>query len=158
MSAVFDQEQYFQQYPVPVSIDSTTKILEQMKKCICKININQKKGTGFFCNIPSKDIKVFITNNNILDEKIIKINKNLIVTLYDDTQIEIALIKKNMYTNEEYDTTIIEIKEEEEKKIKGYIDYINLDESIFDKDIEKNKSLYILQYPNIYYKDNECKE
>ena len=154
MSADFDQEQYFQEYPEPVSIDSTTKILKQMKKCICKININQKKGTGFFCNIPSKAVKVFVTNNHILDEKILKINKNLIVTLYDDTQIEIELNKKKIYTNEEYDTTIIEIKAEEEKKIENYIEYINLDESILDKDIQKNKSLYVLQYPNIYYKDN----
>ena len=31
----------------PVSLNGTENILYQMKKCVCKININGIKGTGF---------------------------------------------------------------------------------------------------------------
>ena len=147
------REKYLQQYPIPVSIDCTTKILEQMKKCICKIKINQTIGTGFFCNILSKNKKVMITNNHIINEEVLKENKNLIVTLNDDTKIEIDLNNKKMYTNIEYDTTILEIKKEEENKLVDLIDYLIFEESKLDTK-QINKSLYILQYPNILYKGN----
>ena len=151
MSSDFIKGKYLSGYPIPVSIDCTTKILDQMKKCICKININSEKGgTGFFCYIPSHDKKVIITNNHIIDEDTLKKNNKLEVKLYDDQKIEIELNDKKMYTNIEYDTTIIEIKKEEEKKITDYIDYIYLDENIYkDKEII-NKSIYILQYPRCF--------
>jgi hypothetical protein len=64
--------------PIIIPFDCTKKILEQMKKCICKITIDKEKGTGFFCKIPFPDknnmIPVFITNNHVinkLDEKIV---------------------------------------------------------------------------------------
>ena len=55
-----------------------------LEKCICKINIeikekNQlKTRTGFFCNIPSKKMKVLFTNNHLLDEEFIKTQNQLI--------------------------------------------------------------------------------
>ena len=65
-------------YPKSISLEGTKIILEQMKNIICKINIGNKKGIGFFCKIPYIDnnnnlLKVFITKNNIIDEKRIKI-------------------------------------------------------------------------------------
>ena len=73
--------------------------------------------------------------------------------MHNEQKIEIELNDKKMYTNIEYDTTIIEIKNEDEKEIKDYIDYIYLDESIFNEDKEIiNKNIYILQYP-IFYTD-----
>ena len=36
--------------------------------CICKIIGKTKTGSGFFCEIPEKNIKLLITNNHILDE------------------------------------------------------------------------------------------
>ena len=46
-----------------------------------KINNNYKyiSGMGFSCNIPSKKIKVLITNNNIIDEEFLSNQKNLII-------------------------------------------------------------------------------
>ena len=48
----------------PVNIERTTTILNQMMNCICKIKINGRFGTGFFCKIPfrKKIIKVLMTN------------------------------------------------------------------------------------------------
>ena len=42
-------------YPKPIFYESTKKILEQMAKNICKINIDGKRGTGFFTKIPVDD-------------------------------------------------------------------------------------------------------
>ena len=152
MSSDFIKEKYLQGYPIPVSIDCTTIILEQMKKCICKINLDvEKEGTGFFCYIPGQDKKVMITNNHVVDENILKNNNKLTVRVYKDQEIEIDLNDKKIYTNIEYDTTIIEINKDEENKINDYIDYIDLDKSIFNKEKEIiNKSIYILQYPKYY--------
>ena len=49
---------------------------------------------------------------------------------------------RKIYTNEKYDTTIIEIKPEKDK-----INYfLELDEEIFQENLSK-ESIYILQYP-----------
>ena len=62
-------------YPNLISYESTVKIKEQMEKNICKINIGIEQGTGFFCKIPFPDknnmIPVLITNNHVIDEKIL---------------------------------------------------------------------------------------
>ena len=42
-------------YPEPVTIKETKEILEQMKKCICKIYSSRE--TGFFCLIPYNNKK-----------------------------------------------------------------------------------------------------
>lgn len=42
------KEKYIITSPIPVSIEGTQKILNQMKKCVCKIH-NGATGTGFFC-------------------------------------------------------------------------------------------------------------
>ena len=39
-------------YPNIIPFDSSQKIIEQMKKDICKIKIGEEQGTGFFCKIP----------------------------------------------------------------------------------------------------------
>ena len=58
-------------YPRPVFFEETKKILEQMKTSICKINIDGKKGTGFFTKIPinEKLIPVFITNHHVINKE-----------------------------------------------------------------------------------------
>ena len=55
-------------------------------------------------------------------------------------------IERNIYFSEEYDVTLIEIKEEDEIK-----DFLELDNNLFQDDAEIiyiNKSIYVLQYPN----------
>ena len=50
--------------PLPITTNKTSTILEQMKKCICKIINRNGRGTGFFCYIPCDNYKipVLITN------------------------------------------------------------------------------------------------
>ena len=48
----FQKETAFTDYPKIISFDSSQKIIEQMAKDICKINISEEQGTGFFCKIP----------------------------------------------------------------------------------------------------------
>ena len=48
------KEKLLDDYPIPISIDCTKVILEQMEKCIFKIKNKKGKGTGFFCLISYK--------------------------------------------------------------------------------------------------------
>jgi len=145
------KEKILEVYPNPVSIECTSKILEQMKKCICKISNIKGEGTGFFCHILKKNLTLMITNNHFINEEILKKKSKIEVSLNDGEEtIEIALNNKKLYTNEEYDITIIEINGE---KIEHYID---LDESILEENKKiYNKNIYILQYSR--YNSNEMK-
>ena len=132
----------------PVDIESTKKILEQLMNCICKIKIKERIGTGFFCKIPlrKETIKVLITNYHILNEKDLKENKALNLTLNNDKEtLTIDLkITGETYFNENYDITIIEINEKD-----NIIEYLELDNNLFQDNSEriyKHKSIYILHY------------
>ena len=104
-------------YPTVISYECTKKIIEQMEKNICRIKIDNIQGTGFFCKIPFPDnnntIQVFITNNHIINEDIIyNNNKNIIIEIKEEKKERIINIENRMiYTNKEYDITIIEIKD-----------------------------------------------
>ena len=115
----------------PVNMSRTKTILNQMMNCICKIKIkgnNQEEiiskdayGTGFFCKIPLNEynnIDCIITNYHILNKKYFKENKEINILLNDDNEIKIIDldIKRIIYYNKEYDTTIIELKEEDNIK------------------------------------------
>lgn len=68
----------------PISIEGAKIILNQMEKCVCKINgDNNYKTTGFFIRIPYNSIFLYglITNKN--QGKIIK-NDFIELTLDDD--------------------------------------------------------------------------
>ena len=139
-----------EKYPKPISIKGTKEILNQMENCICKIyKKDGEKGTGFFCKILYKNyiIPVLMTNNHIIDEKYIKENNNIKLTLNDDNINRIIVLDNNrkIYTNKEFDITIIEIKCEKDK-INNFMD---LDEKIFNEDSDisyNNHSIYIPQY------------
>ena len=66
------KEKILEVYPNPVSIECTSKILKQMKKCICKICNEKGVGTGFFYFSLKKNITLMITSNHIIDEEILK--------------------------------------------------------------------------------------
>jgi len=137
-------------YPRPISIKGTKEIINQMENCICKIYKNGGgKGTGFFCNIlyNNYNIPVMMTNNHVIDEKYIKENNNIKLTFNDDNINKTIILDKNrkIYTNKEYDITIIEIKCEIDK-INNFMD---IDEKIFNDKSEilyNNHSIYIPQY------------
>ena len=142
------KEKLLEKYPVPVTLECTKKIIDQMQYSICKINNKCGRGTGFFCYIPYEKTKipVMITNNHIINEEIIKNNKIIRVTLNDDKQyIDIKLDnKRKIYTNIKDDITIIEIKDEK-KEIK---EFLEIDPNIFKNNINLfNENIYLLQYP-----------
>ena len=62
-------------YPNIISYESTKKIIEQMERTLCKINIQQIQGSGFLCKIPFPDrnnlLPVLITNNHIINKDIL---------------------------------------------------------------------------------------
>ena len=152
-------EKFINNSPEPLSIEAIETILKQMKNCVCKI-YNGKQGTGFFIKIPYKNtlLPALITNNHIIEENDFINNK--IITIYLGNEKKSKNIKVNnkriFYTNEELDTTIIEIKENEDG-IKNFLELddkinecLNMNkEEIFDflKNIYSNNSIYSLNYP-----------
>ena len=155
------KEKHIQDSLEPISIKSTEIILEQMKRCVCKIHIGGIKGSGFFTKIPYKKglLSVLITNNHVLGENDIANNKIISISLNNEAIFKKINIdsKRKRYTNEILDITIIEVKEGEDK-IK---DFLILDDQIIDKynladnqdinfynDIYKNESIYLLNYFN----------
>jgi len=130
--------------------------LEELFKkedAICKIKskkiINGRfediNGTGFFLKINMEDIlfkKCLITNNHVLNENDIKLNKEIILEYKNEKRrIEITKNRK-VYTNEELDYTCIEIFDKDNIE-----DYFKIDENIIDYSIENyiNKEIFILQ-------------
>ena len=154
-----DQEYYkeiiLKGHTQPVAGIKMEVIMEQMKKSLCKIYMNDKpEGSGFFCLIPFPDestrLPVLFTNNHVLHEKDIENGKTIKFTLQNDKiKIEIIIDSKRMkYTSEILDTTIIEIKESDKIKINSFLE---VDEKIFNSSkVEedcKNEQIYIIQYP-----------
>ena len=139
-----------------MSYECCKKILEQMTKNICKINIGEERGTGFFCKIPfpNKDnmLPVFITNNHLINEKLLNEDNGKINIKIKEGESEkvIKLNNRIKYNSIKYDITIIEIKENDDIN-----DFMELDEGIIDDIINnknlnsqyKDETLYITQYP-----------
>ena len=120
------KEKKLQGYPEMVSLESTEIIIEQMKKNIFNISLDDgSKGTGFFCKIPfinNEELKVLITNNHVIDLNTEKIT----ISINNESEIkEINLNNRIKYTNQDYDITIIEIKEEDNVN-----NYLELDKNI----------------------------
>jgi len=139
-------------YPRPILIEGTKKILNQMENNICKIHKNDGiKGSGFFSKIKYNNIiiPVLITNNHVINDKYLKESNEIDLTLNDDNESKTIKLKEKriLYTNKEYDTTIIEIKPEKDK----INSFIELDERVYKEDfsnnIFKSQSIYIIHYP-----------
>ena len=143
------KETILKEYPNLISYECSKKIIEQMEKCICKIKIGEEQSTGFFCKIPFPNkenmLKVLITNNHIINDEKISID------IYEELNTKyLNLNDRIKYTNEEYDTTIIEIKDNDDIK-----NFLELDDNIIENVINNinlndnyiNKLVYIIQYP-----------
>ena len=150
-------------YPDIINYECSKKIIKQMEKCVCKIKLDKEnkektdiQGTGFFCKIPFPDrnnlLSVLITNNHIINDELLnKPNFNIKIFIKEEIDIEeICLNNRIKYTNEKYDTTIIEIKESD--KINNYLE---LNDIIIDNIINNEKrnkdfidqTIYIMHYP-----------
>ena len=133
-------------YPLNI-VKNKEKIVEQMKKAICKIVLEDgKEGTGFFCSIINYSL--LITNNSFIDEA--QLNKdNNKIKLYlgnNDESKEIVLKDRIKYTNKEYNITLIEIKKEEKDEI-GNIN-LEIDENINENKLSKliGETIYIIYH------------
>ena len=138
----------------PVDIATLEIIMEQSKKSVCKINCKDGTGTGFFCLIPFPDkterLRTLMTNNHVLGEADIVTGKKIEFSINnEEKKFEIVINeRRKVYTNEEYDITIIEIK-----KADGLRDdsFLEVDEPLYKDEINlinfKNKSIYLLHYP-----------
>jgi hypothetical protein len=98
-----------------ISKEQLEPIIDQMNNCICEIYISRRlRGTGFFVQIPSgsKDMKVLITNNQLLGEEEFKKNTKIRLTLNNGKEEKVIKLddQRKRYTNEISDITIIEIK------------------------------------------------
>ena len=143
-------------YPNEISYDCNKKIMEEMEKCICKINLEEDQATGFFCKIPfpnkDKMLPVFMTNNHVIDKEFLYNEKMRIkLDIKEEQNYKTLNFKdRKKYTNKNYDITIIEIKKEDEIN-----NYLELDDIIMNDILNnvnklkeyKNETLYIIQYP-----------
>jgi len=70
-----------------------------------------------------------ITNNHIIDDKYIKENDKIEISLNDENENKSIIInnKRKIYINKEYDITIIEINPRKDE-INNYIKYMEIDE------------------------------
>ena len=142
-------ENHVQSSPL-ISTEKTKVIMNQLDTNVCKINKpNNENATGFFCKIPYSFsfLPVLITNNHVLNEEDIKVNRIIKFSLKNG-QIEKQIIineSRITYTNKDLDVTIIEII----PKIDGINDFLEVDEAIDKFNLrEKIKDvIYILQYP-----------
>ena len=153
-----ENEARLEGYPNEVSYECTKKIMNQMENSIGKISIEKLQGTGFFCKIPFPDIDnklpVFITNNHVIKGDLLnKYNATISLQIKGEKEEKkIYLNDRIKYTNEEYDITIIEIKEKDNIDKKSFL---KLDKIILDYIIKntnknfqyKNQTIYIVQFP-----------
>ncbi len=135
---------------VPITMECTEIILKQMKECLCKIKNKKSKGTGFFCIISDKQNKkynVLITNNQVINDEIIKENDNITVSFNNDKEKKNIKLDDNrkIYTSEKYGITIIEIKKED--NINNYLD---LDDYIMSDILDDNDKTQKLIDKTIY--------
>ena len=140
---------------IPVSIEGTEKILNQMRKSVCKIyKEDGTKGTGFFCRLKYEQENIYfyllISNNHILEENDLKIDKKIVISINNEDEFKVIKIDKSrkVYTSTILDVSFVEIKPDIDK----INDFIDIDEKIyksinFINDLYSKKSIYTLHYP-----------
>ena len=118
---------------------------------VCKLKIEKENsfttGTGFFCDIPSKNIKFLITNNHLINQNFLDNKDKLTLTIKNndkEQEIHLKLTKsiRYKYTDKEFDFTIIEILEEDPIE-----NFFEIDENFIEKNNLKNKLVFSIQYP-----------
>ena len=137
--------------PRSLSRKELIKIFEQMEYSVYKIVKENLTGTGFICRIPYPNelhkLPVLITCNHILEEDDIEPGK-IIKLILNETEHKIKIDeKRKVYTDKEYDITIIEL-DKEEYVMKYLLDIdSDINKDINLNNIYKNETIYILHYP-----------
>ena len=132
-----------------VAIDKMKIRMNQMEKSICRIEKKNKYSTGFLCHIKNygKTIPVLITCNHCIDKT--DIGKEIKLIFYDKEKPIKLDESRKIYSNKEYNITLIEMKENEFDND----DYLTIDEQIYEeneinyKKILTNKPVYIISFP-----------
>ena len=142
-------------YPQEATFEDIQMMLHQMRTTICKIGIEEFLGTGFFCKIPipflNNMLRVLITNNHIVNRELLfQEDAQISIQTKEDYKI-LDLNDRIKYTSEEFNITIIEIKDDDQIN-----NFLELDETL-NKDIIMNsdintrfidETIYTLQYSN----------
>ena len=126
------------------------KKMVKFENCICKLKIKEGNGgtyaTGFFCYIPSKELRVLITNNHFINQDFLNNQKKLVIYIEEDEIEKEKIINLDIdrfkFTDESLDATAIEILEED--LIDGYF---QVDEEIIKDNEFINDSVFNLQFP-----------
>jgi len=138
----------------PIAKDESD-VLYSYESALCKIVFEAFKngktqkcsGTGFFCEINDMNIpfrKALFTNNHVLDENSIKINKQIEFEYCGEKKIIEITKNRKVFTNEDLDYTCIEILD-----IDKITKFFNIDQTVFEnKNSLKYKDIVILQYPH----------
>ena len=141
------KEKHIHKSLAPLQIQDIEIILNQLKKCVCKIYKNNCNGTGFFCKF--NNLNVLVTNNHILNFNDIQ-NGNKISFSWENGKYKKTITINNsrkVYTSKkDYDTTFIQILEND-----GIQNFLEIDEEIYEENYENylnnsNDDLYILNY------------
>ena len=147
------REKHYNKHPCSLAKNQIKRIYEQMDKSICKIL--DYNGTGFICRIPYPNnlnlLPVLITCNHVLKNEYVEPGAKIKI-LFEGKE-KILEIDNNRKTykslEEEYDTTIIEIKNEDGFDFKNFLE---VDEIIYSDNLDeilKNKTVYVIHYPNL---------
>ena len=140
-------EMGFIEYPKALNRNQYKIIDYQMGNSVCKIINGKIIGTGFICLIPFPTIdhplKVLITCNHVFND--IRIRNKIKLKFDNNIEKEIILDKeRKLYTNDIYDITIIELKDNEF----DLNNYLRIDDELYkNEEIKENDQIYIIHYP-----------
>ena len=126
----------------PITQEENSIILEQLSKCICRIN---KSGTGFFCFIQygNKYLPVLITAAHIISSK--NELKEISLEINDSVCIIELNEERKVFINNKIDISIIEIIPEKDH----IYEFLMLDDNLFKDYSDKifcDESIYILHH------------
>ena len=137
-----------------IKIDQCKNIIKQIDNYVYKIKIENKETFGFFCQIPipNKNITIYslITSNSIINEKLInEKDAKILIEFPKEKKIkEIILTNRKKYSSKKYNTTIIEIKKEDQIN-----NFLELEEQMIDEienqanfDYYLDKNIYMINY------------
>ena len=136
-----------------ISAEQLQKIAAKLR-CACKIIDGKTLGTGFFCNIPfpyfNDPLPVLITCNHVLNPySSFKGITKTFAFIVNNEKYNLSIDNSRfIYTNKEYDITIIEIKDEDGFDFNKFLD---IDENIFTQKIDnycKNLSVCLFHHEN----------
>ena len=132
--------------------EETEQKIKEIKRSLCKIKKSDGKiGTGFFCKIGDSIINPFpnllITSSQVLGQNDIIPGKTINLILSDGQKLDINIDPSyKTYTDINYDTTIIQIKNK--NIISLPIDKQALNNNNNINNIYKDKSVYLFDFSN----------